>query len=88
VPGEDERHEGDDAMSDTRRLSNLSGNEWPDALRQFLDTYFPQCENAAIVIEPGGGMPPLVVPIAGVIPSCIDCISWLRFSGNYTAAGC
>jgi hypothetical protein len=62
--------------------------EWPDAMQQFLDLFFPQCEDAALVIEPGYDMPPVAIPIAGAIPSCIDCVSWLRFSGHYAARGC
>lgn len=63
-------------------------NHWQKAVKNLIGLYFPLCQDAAVVVEPGGDLPPLVIPIVGGIPSCIDCTSRLRFSGNYVAAGC
>jgi hypothetical protein len=64
------------------------GGNWQNAVKKLIEIYFPNCDNAAVVIEPGGDMPPVVVPVAGDIPSCIDCTSWQKFSGHYVARGC
>jgi hypothetical protein len=98
VPGEDDHHEGDDAMTAKTKkakqqaapepVAESDRNHWQKAVKNLIDLYFPLCQDAAVVVEPGGDLPPLVIPIAGAIPSCIDCTSRLRFSGHYTAAGC
>jgi hypothetical protein len=56
--------------------------QWEEAAEAFLNHFFPQCRHAAMVVEPGWPLPPLVVPVCGDIPGCIDAIGWMVMTAN------